>query len=229
VGAIAGDDEHERTVRLSEQTGDGEVATMGNEVKCMASFGEQKTEGRALLETSEILFRGGFRLKIPFSTIKSAKAVDGELRLQTAEGLAVFHLGAAAEKWRDKILHPKSRIEKLGVKPEARVSVLGEFEPEFLHEVAGLTKSVNKGKVATDSEWVFFAADAKQDLAALPRIAKAIHGAAALWIVYPKGQKHITENDVLATGRKTGLKDVKVVGFSGTHTALKFVIPLSKR
>ena len=56
-----------------------------------------------------------------------------------------------------------------------------------------------------------------------------MRGAAALWIVYPKGQKHITENDVLAAGRKVGLKDVKVVGFSATHTALKFVIPLDKR
>jgi len=202
---------------------------VGNELKCMVSFGEQRSEGKALLETSEIFFRGGFRLKIPFSTIKSAKAVDGELCLQTSQGLAVFHLGAAAEKWCDKILHPKSRIEKLGLKPEARVSLLGEFEPEFLHEVTGLAKSVSKGKVATDSEWVFFAADSKRDLAALSKIAKAIHGAAGLWIVYPKGQKHITENDVLATGRKTGLKDVKVVGFSPTHTALKFVIPLSNR
>lgn len=202
---------------------------MGNEAKCTVSFGEQKSEGKALLETSEILFRGGFRLKIPLSTIKAAKAVDGELRLQTADGLAVFHLGTTAEKWRDKILHPKTRIAKLGVKPGARVSLLGEFDAEFLHEVAGLTKSVSKGKAATDSEWVFFAAGSKGDLAALPKIAKAIHGAAGLWIVYPKGQKHITENDVLAAGRKSGLKDVKVVGFSSTHTALKFVIPLSKR
>jgi hypothetical protein len=202
---------------------------VGNELKCTVSFGEQKSEGKALLETSEILFRGGFRLKIPFSTIKSAKAVNGELRLQTAEGLAVFHLGAAAQKWCDKILHPKSRIEKLGVKPEAQVSLVGGFEPEFLRELTGLTKSVNKGKVASDSECIFFAADSKQDLAALPKIVKAIHGAAALWIVYPKGQKHITENDVLAAGRKAGLKDVKVVGFSPTHTALKFVIPLSNR
>ena len=202
---------------------------MGNEAKCTVLFGDQRSEGKALLETSEILFRGGFRLKIPFSTIKSAKAVDGELRLQTANGLAIFHLGAAAEKWRDKILHPKSRIEKLGVKPEARVSLLGEFDPELLREITGLTKFVSKGKVATDPEWVFFAADSKRDLATLPKIAKAIHGAAALWIVYPKGQKHITENEVLAAGRKTGLKDVKVVGFSATHTALKFVVPLEMR
>jgi hypothetical protein len=202
---------------------------VGSEVQCTAWWGKQESEGKALLETSEILFRGDFRLKIAFATIKSAKAVDGELRLQTAEGLAVFHLGATAEKWRDKILHPKSRIEKLGVKSGAKVSLLGDFDPEFLDELGKLTKSVSKGKVTADSEWIFFAVDSKEDLATLPKISKSMKGAAALWIVYPKGQKHITENDVLAAGRKCGLKDVKVVGFSTTHTALKFVIPLSRR
>ncbi len=202
---------------------------MGNEVKCTVSLGKQQSEGKALLETSEILFRGGFRLKIPFATIKSAKAVDGELRLQTAEGLAIFHLGAAAEKWCDKILHPKSRIEKLGIKPGANVSLAGSLDAEFLAEISELTKSVSKGKVATDTECIFFAADAKEDLSALQRISKSMRGSTALWLVYPKGKKHITENDVLAAGRKTGLKDVKVVGFSPTHTALKFVIPLAQR
>ena len=198
-------------------------------MKCTAWLGKRESEGKALLETSEILFRGDFRLKIPFSTIKSARAVDGELRLQTAEGLAVFQLGAAAEKWCEKILHPKSRIEKLGVKPGAKVSLIGGFDTGFLTEIDKITKSVSKSKVAAESEWIFFAADSKEDLGALPKISKLMKGAAALWIVYPKGQKHITENDVLAAGRKAGLKDVKVVGFSPTHTALKFVIPLSDR
>jgi len=202
---------------------------MGNEAACTVTFGKQRSNGKALLETNEILFRGDFRLKIPFSTIKSAKAVDGELRLQTAEGLAVFNLGAVAEKWCNKILHPKSRIEKLGVKPGARVSLLGGFRPEFLKEIGALTNSVSKGKVSTDAECIFFAAGFKEDLSTLPKISKSMKGAAALWIVYPKGQKQITELDVLVAGRKTGLKDVKVVGFSATHTALKFVIPLSER
>ena len=202
---------------------------MGNEVTCKIQFGKQQSQGKALLETSEIIFRGGFRLKIPFSTIKSAKAVDGELRLQTAEGLAIFHLGAAAEKWRDKILHPKSRIEKLSVNPGTKISLLGSFDPDFLTEISELTKSVSQGKVVTGAECIFFTADSKEDLGALPNISKSMKGAAALWIVYPKGQKHITENDVLVAGRKAGLKDVKVVGFSPTQTALKFVIPLAKR
>jgi hypothetical protein len=169
------------------------------------------------------------RLKIPFATIKSAKAVNGELRLETADGLAVFHLGPSAEKWCDKILHPKSRIEKLGVKPGAKVSLLGGFDSEFLAELGVLTKSVRQGKVTADSEWIFFAAESKPGLAGLSKLSKSMKGAAALWIVYPKGQRQITENDVLAAGRRAGLKDVKVVGFSSTHTALKFVIPVTER
>jgi len=208
---------------------------MGNELICKVRFGKQEGEGKALLETTELLFRGDFRLKIPFTSMKTVKAADGELRVQTAEGLAVFHLGSAAEKWREKILHPKSRIEKLGVKPAAKVCLLGDFafDQDFGRELGALTKNITKNesnaKASSDCDCVFFAADSKAALTSLPKIAKSMQGAAALWIVYPKGQKEITENDVLAAGRKAGLKDVKVVGFSATHTALKFVIPVSKR
>ncbi len=202
---------------------------MGNEAKCIVRFGKQQSEGKALLETSEVLFRGDFRLKIPFSSIKSARAVDGELCLQTPEGLAIFKLGGAAAKWCDKILHPKSRLEKLGVKPGAKVSLLGDFEERFLQELSGQTDPVAKSELAADSEWIFLAAASQKELAQVSKLAKSLKGAAALWIVYPKGRKDITENDVLAAGHKAGLKDVKVVGFSATHTALKFVIPVERR
>jgi hypothetical protein len=202
---------------------------MGNELKCAARFGKQTSEGKALLETSEVLFRGDFRLKIPFASIKSAKAVDGELRLQTADGLAIFEIGPVAEKWCEKILHPKTRIEKIGLKPGARVSLLGSFAADFLDELKPLAGSVTKDKVAADSDTIFFAADLLKELSSVAKIAKSLKGATALWIIYPKGQKTITENEVIAAGRKTGLKDVKVVGFSATHTALKFVLPLAGR
>jgi hypothetical protein len=202
---------------------------MGNEVNCTARFGKQESQGKALLETSEILFRGDFRLKVPFSSIQSLKAADGELRVQIAEGLAVFALGEAAAKWREKILHPKSRLEKLGVKPGNKVSLLGTFNAEFLRELAQQTENVLKGKVGGNSECIFFAAESKKELVQVAKLAKALKGPSALWIVYPKGRKEITELEVIAAGRKAGLKDVKVVGFSPTHTALKFMIPIARR
>ena len=218
-----------RAVYIYLRLGNRKRDFMGNELKCKARFGKEVSEGKVLLETSEILFRGDFRLKIPFASIKSTKAVDGELRLQTANGLAVFELGPAAEKWLEKILHPKSRIEKLGVKAGAKISLVGNFEAGFFEELRELETIVTKDKVAADSDAVFFAADSQKELSQVAMIAKSVKDAAALWIVYPKGQKSITENDVITAGRKTGLKDVKVVGFSSTHTALKFVIPLDKR
>ena len=205
---------------------------MGNEANCRVRFGSQKARGRALLETSELIFRsedGTLRLKFPFAGLKSAKAVDGQLRLDTAEGPAVFELGANTAKWCEKILHPKTRMEKLALKPNAAVSLIGEFESDFLAELEACTKNATKGKSSAAPDCIFFAANSSKDLSQVSKLAKGLKGPATLWIVYPKGQKQITENEVLATGRKAGLKDVKVVGFSATHTALKFVIPLEKR
>jgi hypothetical protein len=205
---------------------------VGNEAICVVRFGKQKARGKALLETSEVIFRsedGALRLKLPFAELKSAHAGDGELRLETAEGPAIFQLGANAAKWCEKILHPKTRLEKLGIKPNSAVSLVGDFDSDFLAELRTLTKNLSNGKAAPDAEWIFFSADTSKDLSQVAKLAKSLKGAVALWIVYPKGQKQITENDVLAAGRKCGLKDVKVVGFSPTHTALKFVIPVENR
>ena len=94
---------------------------MGQEVFCTARWGGKSVRGKALLETSELIFRGDARLKIPFSTIRQATAENGELQLKTGDGLVVLELGERAEKWRKKISHPKTVVEKLGIKPARRL------------------------------------------------------------------------------------------------------------
>jgi hypothetical protein len=207
---------------------------MGSDVKCRVRFGKQESEGKALLETSEIIFRGDFRLKILFATILSAKVVDDELQLQTAEGMAIFELGAVtATKWREKILHPKTRIEKLGIKPGTRVSLIGfeKQDEEFVKEIqkakALMTPAGNT--LPKNSDSIFLRIDSKKQLGKVAKIAEQLCGAAALWVIYPKGRQDISEDDVFAAGHKAALTDIKVVGFSSTHTALKFVIPVYKR
>jgi hypothetical protein len=206
---------------------------MGQERECTLRLGRRRIEGKALLETSEIMFRpvdGSKRLKFAFAKIvKSVKAVDGELRFHTEEGPAVLELGPPAEKWADKILHPKSRVEKLGVKNESSVSLLGTFDEEFLTELSEAAKNVSSGKVVTGSELIFLAVESGKDLASVGKIAKSLKGAGGLWVIYPKGRKEVTEIEVIDAGRKAGLKDVKVVGFSLTHTGLKFVVPVENR
>ncbi|PYR70118.1 MAG: hypothetical protein DMF88_03745 [Acidobacteria bacterium] len=51
----------------------------------------------------------------------------------------------------------------------------------------------------------------------------------AIWVIRPKGSQQISESDVMKAGKAAGLVDVKVARFSETHTAEKFVIPVSRR
>ena len=200
---------------------------MGAELECRAKFGSKSSAGRALLETNEIIFRGEFRLKIPLKAISSVKTAKGDLTVKFPDGEAVFSLGPAAEKWADKILHPKSVIEKLGVKSGQRIAVLGVEDKSFLGDLSAITKFSSSLERHCDA--IFYAAESLPALKKVPALSRSLAPAGALWIVYPKGRKEIREADVIAAGRAAKLKDVKVVGFSPTHTALKFVIPLADR
>jgi len=207
---------------------------MGSEVKCRVRFGKQVSDGQALLETSEVIFRGDFRLKIPFATIQSVKVPGDHLQIETADGVVRFELGAStAQKWREKIVHPKTRIAKLGIKPGTKVSLIGlaTQDEDFVKELesAKAIMMPAENTLPKDCDAIFLSIDTQKQLTQVVKIARKMKGAVALWIVYPKGQQHITEGDVLSAGRKAGLKDIKVVGFSPTHTALKFVIPVNKR
>ena len=204
---------------------------MGNQANCELRVGRKRYEGKALLETSELVFRSpDYRVKIAFREVRAVFAKGGQLGIETkGETFAFAGLGAAAEKWREKILHPKTRTEKLGVKAGTRVALLGGAEAAFVAELRHSKAEISSGNLDTDCEVIFLLIDERGGLTYAAKIAKKLKGSAALWIVYPKGKKKISETDVLDAGRKAGLKDVKVVGFSPTHTALKFVIPVAKR
>ena len=105
----------------------------------------------------------------------------------------------------------------------------GKFDADFAKELKDSRAKILPTGASTAVEITFFALDDQRSLMAAAKHAKKLKGAEALWVVYPKGKQDITENDVLSAGRKAGLTDVKVVGFSATHTALKFVLPVEKR
>jgi DUF3052 family protein len=202
---------------------------VGLEATCKVRHGNRAAEGKALLETNELIFRGNFRLVIPLKQVESAEATRGELYVKFPDGTAVFELGPQAEKWALKIRYPRSRIDKLGVKPDSRVTVVGVQDADFHKELTARASDISDGKPRKDSDFIFFAAEDKDDLDKLVRLQRSLRSNGAVWVIYPKGRKDITENDVRAVGKKAGLVDVKVVGFSDTHSALKLVIPVAAR
>ena len=54
---------------------------MGLEAVCVAHYGESVSEGKALLESNDLRFRGDFRLTIPFTEVDSVAAGDGKLKV----------------------------------------------------------------------------------------------------------------------------------------------------
>lgn len=202
---------------------------MGLEATCKARYGRQVSLGKALLESSELIFRGEFRLKIPFPEIQSAEAKSGELHVKSAAAEAVFELGPQAEKWALKIRNPKSLLDKLGVKPDSRVAVLGVRDEPFLRDLAARTADLSQRKAKKETDMIFLAAQTREALEQLGPLQSFLKPNGAIWVVYPKGRKDISQNDVMAASKASGLVDVKVAGFSDTHTALKVVIPVSKR
>jgi len=202
---------------------------MGRMKEARLRFEGRTYDGEAMLETMEIRFRGERRLVIPLRDIKSARANEGELVIRFAGGEAVFELGAEAAKWADKITSPRSVVEKLGIKPGLEVSVIQVDDPAFVADLEAAGAVTTAGRATKGSDAIFYGANKRGDLDRLPRLRDLLDSAGALWVIRPKGVKEITEGDVMAAGRAAGLVDVKVVRFSDTHTAEKFVIPVAQR
>jgi hypothetical protein len=201
---------------------------MGREATCEARWAGGSSTGRARLEEKEIVFRGDFRLKIPFARIQSVEARGGRLVLETTEGRAELTLGAEAARWAERIRNPPSRLEKLGLKPGLIVSVVGLDDAAFRRELAarGIEPVTRPRK---GSNVVVVRMDAVASLARLAALREAIAPDGAIWVVWPKGRKELREDDVRREAERVGLVDVKVASFSEELSALKLVIPRSKR
>ncbi len=204
---------------------------MGAEAICTVRYAGQIAEGKALLETAELLFRSPeFRLKIPFHDITSLDVSDGELSAGFGGEIAVFALGKNASKWVEKIRNPRGLMDKLGVKAGARVAVLGVEDGDFLQQLRDKTGRLEDTSAGLEHDFVFYEADCVDDLMRLSDLVPSIKPTGAVWVVSPKGKAALVKDkDVMAAARDAGLVDTKVVSFSDTHTALKLVIPVAKR
>ena len=202
---------------------------MGAEAKCTATISGKKALGKALLETDELIFRGeDVRLKIPYKSVSSIDAKDGVLHIAWLSGVASFELGPDAVKWADRIRNPPTRIDKLDVKPGQLVLFVG-IRDSTLREEIETRGAMVLARPIQPVDAIFVAANERADLRRLATVQNFLKRDGAIWVIRPKGSPNISENDVMAAGKDVGLVDVKVVRFSETHTAEKFVIPVSKR
>jgi hypothetical protein len=213
---------------------------MGREALCEARFGKQTSRGKALLETSDLIFRGDFRVVVPFKAMTSINADASKLTVAWSSGTLTLSLGAEAARWAQKIRNPPSLLDKLGVKAASTVALVaaggpfaGQDEQDdlkgFVAELAARGVKVVQQKPSAATDLLFFAIERKADLGLLPKLLAALRPDAGLWVLRPKGSAAVTEGDVRNAGLAAGLVAVKVAAFSSSRTADKFVVPVAKR
>lgn len=127
-------------------------------------------------------------------------------------------------------VYSTARLDKLGVKPGARVAIVGVPDEDLRVELAGRTPDVTVGDPLPDTDIVLLGADSQADLASLPALRDRIVPNGAVWVVSRKGRTAtLRDVEVIAAARASGLVDNKVASFSSTHTALRLVIPVALR
>ena len=194
---------------------------MGKEAHVVAALPDGPDEGRLYYELPKLIFRGARGRRVfEGDALKGVRADGGDLT--TADG-SRFALGEKkAQAWAAAIANPKVRLDKLGVKPGARVAILGVEDADLAEELAS-SGAVQSGELS-GLDFLFYQAD---DSAALARIGDLVPSLAekgVLWIVSRKGNMAtVRDVEIMAAAKACGLVDNKVVGFSATLTALRFV------
>lgn len=175
---------------------------------------------RALLESTEIILRGGIRERVPRAAITGMAVDQGDLRLTTDRGPLVLELGAAeAARWVAALQKPVPTLpQKLGVGAGCLAFVLGPLDDAAL---AAALRGVCSDSLAA-AGLLIAVLQGPGDLAAAFELAgSAPH--LAIWCVYPKGRRAVV-NDAMVRGylRDRGYVDSKACAVSDVLTATRY-------
>jgi hypothetical protein len=192
---------------------------MGKEAEVRAVFADGDDFGRLQYEPPKLIFRGAQRRVFQGDDLAGVRAEAGDLVLASGARFALGEKPAAS--WADAIAHPKSRLDKLGVKPGMRIAILNVADDALAGELAA--RGAAPVDDLADLDILFYGADSPAELDRIPELIPALADRGALWIVSRKGKAAALKDvEVMAAAKAHGLVDNKVVGFSETLTALRF-------
>ena len=203
---------------------------MGYDAPCRLTLDGRTIDGKASLEQHQLVFRGDTRVAVDLKSATDVQAADGRLSLTSGGRRHVFHLGDHAGTWARRITNPPSRAAKLGIKPGLRAAFVNMKDDGLAGEIEECGAVLETRSGARDLDLVFFGASTPDDLDRIAAAAARLHPAGALWVIRAKGpHATIKEAASMAAGKRAGLVDVKVVSFSDSASAEKYVVPRALR
>ena len=121
-------------------------------------------------------------------------------------------------------------LDKLGVKPGARVAIIRIHDEVFRALLPERTTDITEGNPLPQTDLIFLAADSVDELLEIGTLQESLVPNGAIWVVSRKGKAAtLRDVDVIDAAKSAGLVDNKVASFSDTHTALRLVIPVARR
>jgi hypothetical protein len=121
-------------------------------------------------------------------------------------------------------------LDKLGVKPGARVAIIRIHDEVFRALLPERTTDITEGNPLPQTDLIFLAADSVDELLEIGTLQESLVPNGAIWVVSRKGKAAtLRDVDVIDAAKSVGLVDNKVASFSDTHTALRLVIPVARR
>src|ERR1700685_3142565 len=190
---------------------------MGTEIVGEAAYRGASHRIKLHLDGKELTLRDGLKLRIPLDAVRQASAKDGQLTIKWLEDKIVLSVGDKAARLAEKILHPPSLLDKLGIKAGHTVSIVGLEDKGVLREIRERAASVSEDSVEQNSDVILLRATKKADLRRLKPLQKSLKRDGMIWILWTKGLKgpgDVKEMDVMQATKASGLVDVKIASFS---------------
>jgi hypothetical protein len=128
------------------------------------------------------------------------------------------------------VVSTRPLIDKLGVKPGAKVAIVNVADDSFIALLRTRTQDIVEGKPSALCDLVFLGADTPQDLKRIEDLKGWIEPNGAIWVIRVKGGRAaLRDTDVIAAGLAAGLVDNKIASFSETHGAMRLVFRVRDR
>jgi len=210
---------------------------MGYETKCdvrvVDADGSVRRGANAtvLLETDELIVRGEARVRLPRADIREVTRRGGTVIIASPAARVTLTLDAdAGATWLRKLREaPKQLIDKLDVKPGAKVWALGVSDEPLLAQLAERTPKLSTGRMPANVDVAFVQVSGAADLPRIATASTAIVPAGAIWVVHPKGPTGVADTTIFAEAKRLGLTYTKVARVSATESAEKLVWPRAAR
>jgi hypothetical protein len=195
---------------------------MGREAVCTCDWAGTVAEVKALLETNELILRGGIRKRVPFGGINDVKVQLDCLLFRVGGEAVELSLGTSlAGKWAAAITSPPpSLARKLGITNKTVVRTIGDKRDENLASALAEAARIS----AQDADLIVACVDTPESLrATLQQAAKQLMNGVPIWMVFAKGPGHpLNESVIRSALRASGMMDTKVASVSSKLTALRF-------